>query len=246
MENNRVTRRDFLKGTGAIGVGGAVSLGIALPEVLAAETPGSVDLSQAPAVDPKQLVAALADTIMPTASGYPGYKRLEQYGITDEVMKGLSGIAAEEFNVFNAAAREFFPKAFVELNENDRTAFLELVADSFAPDTWGVGSGKKSKGPDSQLHAKVAKEAVDKIQKVFRLTRARAMTVFYQNFPEHKIARDKNMFPILAPGDTHQIINPNTSKVVTGWDVANFPGPLSWQEEEARRAKWMKIHWHND
>jgi len=242
MEEKRINRRNFLKGTGAAAIG----VGMGLPAALPAETPGTVDLSQAPAVNPKQLVAALGDTLIPTATGYPGYKRLEQYGISDEVLKGLSGITPEEFKVFNAVTQEFFAKPFVDLNEADRTAFLEIVADSFPPDTWGVGSGKKSKGAESQLHAKFAKDVVDKVQKVFRLTRVRALTTFYQNFPENKIARDKNMVPILPPGDTHQIINPNTTKLVTGWDVANFPGPLSWQEEEQRRAKWMKIHWHND
>ena len=42
-----------------------------------------------------------------------------------------------------------------------------------------------------------------------------------------------------------RIVNPNTQQLVTGWDVAGFPGPLSW-DEETRRAKWKKIRWVND
>ncbi|MBI2816811.1 MAG: twin-arginine translocation signal domain-containing protein [Acidobacteria bacterium] len=238
MAGSRISRREFLKETGA----GAVGVGVALPFAASAV----VDYTQAVAVDRKQLVAALADTIIPTANGYPGYRRLEQYGITDEVLKGLTGIRPDEYNTFNAAAQEFFPKPFLDLNELDRAAFLEIVADSFPPQTWDAGSTKQSKGASAQLYTKLNKDVVEKIQKVFRMTRLRVLTIFYQNFPENKIARDKNRIPILRPGDTHQILDPNTPVLVTGWDVANFRGPLSWQEEESRRAKWMKIHWHKD
>jgi hypothetical protein len=31
--------------------------------------------------------------------------------------------------------------------------------------------------------------------------------------------------------------------LVTGWDIAGFAGPLSWEEEEERRAKYKKINW---
>jgi hypothetical protein len=30
---------------------------------------------------------------------------------------------------------------------------------------------------------------------------------------------------------------------VTGWDVAGFRGPLTWEEEERRRAYYKKIDW---
>ena len=241
MEQERITRRKFLKETGA----GTIGVGIALPQMLSAQ---AVDYSQASAVDRKQLVAVLADTIIPTANGYPGYRRLERYGISDEVLKGLTGIRSEEFNVFNAAAREYFAKPFVELQEEDRTAFLEVVVESFPPGRFVVESENppQKHGPGAQLSAKVSKDVLGKIQKVFRFTRLRVMTVFYQNFPEHRIGRDQNNIPLLPTGDTHQIINPNSPDLVTGWDISNFPGPLSWEEEEARRAKWMNIHWHVD
>ena len=104
MEKKNLSRREFLKTTGA----GAVGAGILSQSLLAT----TADLSQAPEVDRKQLVAALADTLIPTADGYPGYKRLEQYGITDEVLKALT-ISQADWNLFNAAAGEFFNgKAF--------------------------------------------------------------------------------------------------------------------------------------
>ena len=241
MDEKGISRREFLKETGV----GALGVGVLLPGVLRAEV---VDYSQAPAVDKKELVAALGDTIIPTDMGYPGYRRLEQYGISEEVLEGLRGIQQEEWNVFNAVTGEFFQgKSFVELQEGERAEFLEIVAESFPADTFEVGSASAGKSkPAGSLTAKLSKEYVDKMQKVFRLTRVRVFRVFYQNFPEHKIARDQNKIPVLPAGDLHQIINPNTPRLVTGWDVANFPGPLSWEEEEARRAKWMKIHWHED
>jgi hypothetical protein len=48
--------------------------------------------------------------------------------------------------------------------------------------------------------------------------------------------------PILKAGDKHQITNPNTREIVTGWDIAGFKGPLSWEEEEEQRAKFKKVH----
>jgi hypothetical protein len=69
------------------------------------------------------------------------------------------------------------------------------------------------------------------------------LVVYYQNYPEHRLARDKNDVPILPPGDQHQITNPNTERIVTGWDVAGFRGPLTWEEEERRRAYYKTIDW---
>ena len=39
------------------------------------------------------------------------------------------------------------------------------------------------------------------------------------------------------------VINPNSTKLVTGWDVAGFTGPWSWEEEEARRTYIKTIAW---
>lgn len=246
----RISRREFLKSMGA--GAGAIGVSVALPRVLSA---ASVDLSNAPAADKKQLIAALGDIIVPTAQDDPGYKSLEQYGITDEVLKGLQGISQQDCNVFNAAAGEFYNgKGFLDLNEEQRTEFVHRVVDSTPKGSYvgGLKYGAELEVQEATpaaaaaLAAKFDAGVVQTLQKVFRFTRSRVFLVYYQNFPENHIARDKNKIPILPPGDQHQIINPNTKELVTGWDVANFPGPLSWQEEESRRAKWMKIHWHND
>jgi hypothetical protein len=244
MDSQSISRRKFLKQSGA-GAAGVLGAGVVLPE-LASEALAAppVDYAAAPSVNRKQLFAAIGDTLIPTATGYPGYRRLEPHGITDEVLKTLTSVPDEELKIFNAAALEYFPKTFVELNEADRTTFIERVAASFPADTFGVPPA--GVGAADSLSAKLTKEQLDKVQRVFRLGRVRVFTVFYQNFPEHRIERDGDKAPRLAPGDLHQITNPNTSSLVTGWDVANFPGPLSWDEEEKRRAYWKKTHWHED
>jgi hypothetical protein len=251
MKAKDVSRRQFLEqiGVGAVGVG-------VLPRLVSAQ---SRDFSQAPAVDKKHVIATLGDIIIPVAPGCPGYKSLEQYGITDEVLKGLLAVTQQDCNTFNAATADFFGgKSFVDLGEDKRTEFVDMIVNSFPPGGLGVarmsdisygresGQGSGEAGKSAGKLAPLGDNAVGVLQKVFRLTRNRVLLVFYQNFPENKIARDKNDIPILKPGDQHQILNPNTKQLVTGWDVAGFGGPLSWDEEEARRAKWMKIHWHKD
>lgn len=238
MEQQSISRRKFLKETGAGALGASVALPQLAAEALAAPP---VDYSAVPAVDRKQLFAALGDTLIPTATGYSGYRRLEPQGITDEVMKTLTGIPGEDLNVFNAAAREYFDKAFIELSETDRTTYLERVAASFPAGTFGFPPASAG---STALESRLDKVQLDKVQRVFRLTRVRVFSVFYQNFPENRIERDAEKAPLLPAGDQHQITNPNTSSLVTGWDVANFPGPLNWDEEEKRRAYWKKIHWH--
>ena len=201
---------------------------------------------EVPEVDLGELVEALGDTLIPSEPGYPGYRRLQGHGITDEVLKGLQGIERRDFSVLNAATRNFFNgRLFVDLNESERTRFLQMVVNSFPEGSFGPPAVALAAGSGS-LADSLAPRAIETVQKVFRLVRIRVMIVFYQNFPENKIARDADRIPIVPAGDQHQILDPNTSELVTGWDVANFPGPLSWAEEEERRARWMKIHWHSD
>lgn len=242
MAEQRISRRKFLQKTSAGAAAGALGAGVVLPEIAgSAFARPAIDYSAVPAVDRKQFFAAFGDTLIPTATGYPGYKRLEAHGITDEVMKSLTGIAADDLNVFNASAREFFDKPFVELGEVDRTTFLERVVATFPADTFAAPPAMR----DAQ-GARLPQEQLERIQRVFRLTRTVMFNVFYQNFPENRIQRDAQKAPVLPAGDQHQILNPNTAALITGWDVANFPGPLSWDEEEKRRAYWKKIHWHED
>ena len=206
--------------------------------------PQSLASEEVPAVELNELLAALGDTLIPSAPGYPGYRRLEEHGITEEVMRGLQGLDLKEFAVMNAATRDFFNgRLFVDLNEQQRSRFLQMVADSFPAGSFGAAAVN---GPAGSLTDALSSEKIETVQKLFRLVRIRVLTVFYQNFPENKIRRDANRIPVLPPDDQHQVLDPNTSELVTGWDVANFPGPLSWAEEEELRARWMKIHWHPD
>ena len=33
---------------------------------------------------------------------------------------------------------------------------------------------------------------------------------------------------------------------LTGWDIADYRGPLTWEQEEKQRAEVQKIHWHDN
>ncbi|MEE2822964.1 MAG: twin-arginine translocation signal domain-containing protein [Acidobacteriota bacterium] len=207
-----VSRRDFLKTTG---------MGAAAVPAVAANT--EQVLAQANQVDRTALIAALGDTIIPSDPGDPGYRTLESYNITAEVMKGLTGLSDDDLTLFNNETSSFFSgKTFLDLSESERADYLNLIIDG-------------DQIADGQLRGR--------LQSVYRLTRLRVLVVYYQNYPEHRIPRDANDVPILPPGDTHQITNPNTDRVVTGWDIAGFRGPLTWEEEERRREYYKKIDW---
>ena len=227
MNNNEeITRREFVKQTvvGTAVLAGASSGAMALASPAAASLPHTV-------------VSALGSLLIPSAPGDPGYKDLEQYGITDYVMKNLLGGgregAGEESQPaggaalseeFNNAARQFFDgKSFLELDEKQREQYLELIVEG-------------SKIADAKLRAQ--------LQSFYRAARTRILTVYYQNFPENEAKRNAQGEAILPPGDKHQITNPNTKKIVTGWDVAGFKGPMDWEEEEQRRAMMKKMHLH--
>ncbi|MCH8820300.1 MAG: twin-arginine translocation signal domain-containing protein, partial [Acidobacteria bacterium] len=180
-----VSRRDFLKTTG---MGAAV-----LP---AAGVVATQQVQAQAATDRTAVIAALGDTIIPSDPGDPGYRTLEPYNITAEVLKGLTGLSDDDLALFNKGASSFFSgKTFLELGESERADFLNLIIDG-------------SRIADEQLRGK--------LQSVYRLTRIRVLVVYYQNYPEHRLPRDANDVPILPPGDTHQITNPNTERVVTG------------------------------
>ena len=49
--------------------------------------PQSSGSEEVPAVELTKLIAVLGDTLIPSAPGYPGYRRLEGHGITEEVIK---------------------------------------------------------------------------------------------------------------------------------------------------------------
>ena len=213
MESDNVSRRDFLK-TVAVGTAGVAVAGTIAPA------------SAAPVADRKTIVAALGDTIIPSDPGDPGYKDLESYGITDEVLKALPGVSDADAQLFNEKSKDTFPgKTFLELSGAQREDYLRSII-----------AGNAASDP----------KELETLRRVFRNTRRRVVTLYYSNFPENQWPRDKNGMPILKPGDLHQITNPNTKELVTGWDQAGFFGPLTWEEEERRRNLMKKIHWHEN
>ena len=214
MAKKKVSRRDFLKRSGA----GSIAITAMAPAL----SFGRGDGSQAGQVDRHAVFAALGDTLIPTDPGDPGYKTLELYKITEEVMKKLDGVSDGDLEAFNKGSGAFFDdRSFLQLTPSQRSDYLQLIID-------------RSRITD-KTHLRT-------LQRVYRQTRTRVFTVFYQNYPENVIPRDQNGVPILKTGDKHQITNPNTKEVVTGWDIAGFKGPLTWEEEEERRAKFKKIH----
>ena len=170
---------------------------------------------------PEEIVAALGDTLIPTDEPrYPGYKRLERNGISKQVwtlLRRLERVTPDAIAAFNESSRESMGQSFVDLDENARAKYVERV---FAADDMPA------------------------VQKTLQLSRDRIFTVFYRNFPFDTIDRDENGTPI--SDKEHQIINPKKANIVTGWDIANYKGPLSWEEEQERRNRFKKIHWHSE
>src|SRR5882672_10800783 len=206
---DEITRREFVKKTV---VGTAVLAG----------TTGALPLNAADSRG-KLIAAALGATFIPSASGDPGYKELEAYGITDYVAKDLPEDALEEFS---SAAKQFFDgKTFLDLDDKQREQYLELVIDG-------------SRITDAQERSR--------LQSFYRATRDRILSVYYKNFPESFLQRNDKGEIVHKAGDTHQISNPNTKKMVTGWDTAGYQGPLDWEEEQRMRSRMQKIlpHWY--
>ena len=116
----------------------------------------------------------------------------------------------------------FSGKGFLQLSEAEREQYFDAVF-----------SGDQI---DDQEIAQTLRRALQAI-------RRRVFQVYYSNYPEHALPRDADGVPVLPAGDAHQITNPNTKALVTGWDTANYMGPLTWEEEERRRAIVQKIDW---
>jgi hypothetical protein len=210
MKKDRVSRRDFLKTTGA----GSVAIASVTP---------AVSQSAKASVNRHAMFAALGDTLIPSDPDDPGYQILEPYNITAEVMKGLTALKDEDLALFNSSAAPFFAgKTFLQLVESQRADYLRLIIDG------------------NRISDKLV---LAKLRSIYRISRLRVMTVYYQNYPEHRIPRDSNDVPILPAGDTHQITNPDSTRLMTGWDRAGYHGPLTWEEEERRRAWIKKLDW---
>jgi hypothetical protein len=213
------SRRQFLRNGGFGLLGASLGTRVGWPPQSASEPP---------VVEPVVVVAALGDTLIPTdGPKYPGYKRLEPQKISEQVwnnLRRLERVTPAEIQSFNHAASAAFGKTFVDLDADGRNAYLETIV----------------KQPDKldQSHAAAA-------TKVFTSARRQVFTLFYRNFPYHTIERDQAGVPIPSDAE-HQVIHPKKGSLETGWDIAGFRGPLSWTEEEERRTRMMKIHWHKD
>src|SRR5262249_39909564 len=126
--SDEITRRDFVKETVA---GTAAFVGAGMLRASAAG-PGEATLE-------KRVVAALGSVFVPSKPGDPGYADLEQYGITDYVMKpparpaggeeggGRGGaqsadwLKPESLEAFDSGAKAFFGgKAFIDLDEKQK------------------------------------------------------------------------------------------------------------------------------
>lgn len=213
MSKSKVSRREFLKRSGAGSIA-ITSIGSGLAY-------GRSESHQASRLDRHAMIASIGDTLIPTDPGDPGYKSLEQYKITEEVMKKLDGISDDDLEAFNQGSTEFFEgRTFLQLAPSHRADYLLLIIDG-------------SKISD--------KNRLKVLQKIYRQTRTRVFTVFYQNYPENVIPRDQAGVPILKQRDKHQITNPNTNDLVTGWDISGFKAQMTWQEEEECRTKFQKL-----
>ena len=227
---DEIGRREFVKQT-VVGTA-----------ALAGASVSALETAAAPMDPNKQIVSALGSMFIPSKPGDPGYAELEPYGISGYVMKPTGGVVntnasrlinnaaaaaenvqdfpTEGLEVFNAAAKQFFDgKSFLDLDEKQREQYVTLIVD-----------GGKIADQEQRTH----------LQTFYRRARARILTVYYKNYPFQAVKRNAAGEPILQAGDTHQITNPNVWKdknLVTGWDIAGYKGPLSWEEEEKLREK---------
>ena len=139
------------------------------------------------------------------------------------VGENLQNFPTEGLDMFNVTAKQFFDgKSFLDLGEKQREEYLGLITD-----------GGKIADQDQRT----------RLQAFYRRARSRILTVYYKNYPFQAVKRNAAGEPVLRPGDTHQITNPNVwkdKKIVTGWDIAGYKGPLGWEEEEKLRTKAKK------
>jgi hypothetical protein len=214
-KKEKVSRRKFIKH------GSVSTVAVAVSQV--SPSRGQAAEALPSNYDRELIFAKLGDTLIPSSPGDPGYKSLEPYNITAEIMKGVDSIPDEDMALFNSeSAAHFGGQTFVELSEANRADYLNMIAD-------GVNIS------DSQV--------LGRLQSVYRLVRLRVFVVFYQNYPQHTVMRDETGVPILPTDDEHQITNPNQPGLVTGWDIAGWRGPMTWEEEEERRERFKKVKW---
>ncbi len=154
MSKKKVSRRDFLKKTGS----GATGTAVALASTRASHAaPAALD------ADPAAVVAALGDVLIPSDPGDPGYRTLEPYNITAEVMKDFP-VSDEELVLLNSQAGELFSgKTFLQLEESERESYFDSAF-----------SGDQG----------------EEIRRTLLRIRQRVFQVYYKNYPEHALTRD--------------------------------------------------------
>jgi hypothetical protein len=231
-----VSRRDFIRTTAATagtvtiaGMGGikaaeaANSSSASVPARSHPETQpqDSAKEHTFPRVDRQAILFAMGDTLIPSAPGDPGYRDLEYHGITEEINSRIE-ISDADLDTFNKSSAEGFGNAFAQLQEAQRAEYFNKII-----------QGGAVKDETRQV----------KLKEIYAHIREIVFTVYYQNFPQDRWPNDSLRVPFAAKGDEHQITNPNTPEVFTGWDRAGYGGPLTWGEEEKRRAYFKKIRW---
>ena len=233
-----LSRRDFIKGGATVGT--ATIAGIAGMEAIGAQqrtvaadfpfsNPDSVSQARKSDREPieqkvyrQAIFFAIGDTLIPSSPNDPGYKDLEWYGITDEVNRRLEDLPDNDLDLFDKSSITPFKKRFTELSESRRAEYFNLILQR---------DGMK----DETLQKK--------LKEIYGHVRELVFTIYYQNFPEDRWPRNSLRVPLLKPGDGHQITNPSTPGILTGWDLAGYAGPLTWEEEERRRNYFKKISW---
>ncbi|HWP44742.1 MAG TPA: hypothetical protein VNO14_15950 [Blastocatellia bacterium] len=226
-----ISRRYFIKtsaSAGTVTVARLAALGPAEGRGAGAEAPGGGQ-TQAQAEKParagvnrKAILFAIGDTLIPSAPGDPGYRDLEWYGIAEAVERWMDEMSDDDLALFNSSSAGPLKKEFTKLSEQERADYFNMIL-------------KEGSFKDEALQGK--------LKAVYDATREAVFTVYYQNFPQNSWPRDSNGVPLLRPGDTRQITNPSTQEVFTGWDLAGYAGPLTWEEEERRRNFFKKIRW---
>ena len=234
-----VSRRDFIKtsataGTVTIaGMAGVKAIEAERKAPILADFPGggpdSVTQGQGsareqtfPRVNRRAIIFAIGDTLIPSTLVDPGYKDLEWYGITEEINRRLEEFPDADLELFNKSSAGSFGSLFTQLPSDRRADYFNqiLQAGGFNDDT-----------------------LQKKLKEVYSHVREIVFTVYYQNFPEDHWPHDANSVPLRGPDAEHQITNPSTPGIVTGWDQAGYAGPLTWAEEERRRNYFKKIRW---
>ena len=146
-KSESMVRRKFLKQAG-LGTAAIAAAGSLLPQAPLGQEVQAAGMSNRQAI-----VFLLGDTLIPSEPDDPGYRDMEWYGITEEVMKGLGDISDEDFETFNRESKSLFEEnSFLDLDEDQRAEYLNLIIDGgrFAEQLLGkLQSVYRKAGPES-------------------------------------------------------------------------------------------------